>query len=97
SMKINAENFECLRESKLKRKVYEDLVKEATFVRVSPKSTVCVVTDHNSFEVIGTSSVYKVENFNDEIGRDTALSQALDSFIKFLAYSGELSDVLENI
>lgn len=35
-MKINAENFECLRESKLKRKVYEDLVKEATFVRVSP-------------------------------------------------------------
>ncbi|WIT25977.1 hypothetical protein [Bacillus phage SPO1L1] len=96
-MKLPAEHFECLREDRLKRKVYQDLVKEATFVRVSPKSTACVVVDHNNFEIIGTSSVYKVENFDDGIGRDTALSEALGSFIKFLAYSGELSEVLENI
>ncbi|QPX71603.1 hypothetical protein [Bacillus phage SP8] len=96
-MKLPADVFECLREDRLKRKVYQDLVREATFVRVSPKSTVCVVIDHNDFEVIGTSSVYKLENFDDGIGRDTALSEALGSYIKFLAYSGELSDVQENI
>lgn len=96
-MKFPAVIFECLREDKLKRKIYEDLIRDATFIKVSPKSVVCVVIDHNGFEVIGTASVYKLENFDDEIGRDTALSQALDSFIKFLAYSGELSDVQQNI
>ncbi|WCS68469.1 hypothetical protein Goe16_00510 [Bacillus phage vB_BsuM-Goe16] len=96
-MKLPSDVFECLREDRLKRKVYMDLIRETFFVRVSPKSTVCVIVDHNDFEVIGTSSVYKLENFDDGVGRDTALSDALASYIKFLAYSGELSDVQENI
>lgn len=61
-------------------------VKAVNFVRVSPKTTVCVLTMQNGYEVIGTSACINPAAYRDDIGSKYALHVAVDKASELVAY-----------
>lgn len=61
-------------------------VESVRFIRVSPKTTVCVITMTNKFEVIGTSACINPAAYREDIGSKYALHVAVDKASELVAY-----------
>lgn len=61
-------------------------VKSTEFVKLGKKTTACLLTVKNGFEIVGTSACVDPADFNEEIGNHFALVDALnilDGFVGF--------------
>ena len=56
------------------------------FSKVGQKTTVCVLTLRNGFEVIGTSSCVDPASYNQEIGNKFAKQRAMDKVWELEGY-----------
>lgn len=52
-------------------------VEKAEFGRMGAKTTICLLTLKNGFEIVGTSACVDPSKFEEEIGRFYALKDAL--------------------
>lgn len=60
-----------------KRIKIEDMIVEKKFIRMSQKSTICLLIFNNGYEVEGRSTVRDLSDFRLVIGKDKAYEQAL--------------------
>ena len=56
------------------------------FVKVWDKTTVCLLTLNNWFEIVGISHVFNKDNFNEEIWQEEAYKDAYNKAIEFIAF-----------
>lgn len=57
-----------------------DLIKDKTFMRIGKKTTICMLTLDNGFEIIGTSACVDPNNFDYSIGKSSAEEDAMYKF-----------------
>lgn len=57
--------------------LFNEWVKKADFAKVGEKTTVCLLTLSNGFEIIGTSACVDPKMFDATIGKEYALKEAL--------------------
>jgi hypothetical protein len=62
-------------------------VKSAEFVKLGAKTTVCLLTVKNGFEIVGTSACVDPADFNEEIGNHFALVDALSKLDGFVGFA----------
>lgn len=75
--------------------LYNKYVKHAHCVKLGKKTTVCLLTVNNGFEIIGTSACVDPKDFNPTIGEHYALVDALEKLDGFVGFARqeELSNV----
>ena len=56
------------------------------FVKVWEKTTVCLLTLNNWFEIVGLSHVFNKDNFNEEIWQEEAYKDAYNKAVEFIAF-----------
>lgn len=61
-------------------------IKKKEFVRVWEKTTVCLLTMDNDFEIVWLSHVFSKENFDAKIWEDMAYNDAMMKAIEFIAF-----------
>jgi hypothetical protein len=57
-----------------------ELIKDKTFMKIGKKTTICLLTLDNGFEITGTSACVDPANFDYEIGKEQAELDALRKF-----------------
>ncbi len=62
------------------------VIKNTKYMRVTARTTVCILTMANGFEIVGTSSCIDEENYNESIGNSCAYEDALKKVQDYLAY-----------
>ena len=62
------------------------VVKHTKFIRVTERTTVCIVTLANDFEIVGTASCIDAEMYDEAIGNSTSLEHAMKQVQDYLAY-----------
>jgi len=65
----------------------EAVIIDEQFIKVGSKSTVCILTLTNGFEVIGISSVVNPDLFNFELGSKIARDKAIDKVWGHLGFA----------
>lgn len=68
------------------KKLLEDWVVSQEYQIMGKKTTVCLLTAKNGFEIVGTSACVDPKNFNEEIGRFYALKDALDKLDEVVGF-----------
>lgn len=56
------------------------------FVKVWEKTTVCLLTLNNWFEIVGLSHVFDKNNYNEEIWQQAAYDDAYNKAVEFIAF-----------
>ena len=56
------------------------------FVKVWEKTTVCLLTLNNWFEIVGLSHVFDKDNYNEEIWQQEAYNDAFNKAVEFIAF-----------
>lgn len=56
------------------------------FVKVWEKTTVCLLTLNNWFEIVGLSHVFNKDNYNEEIWQQAAYDDAYNKAVEFIAF-----------
>lgn len=56
------------------------------FVKVWEKTTVCLLTLNNWFEIVGLSHVFNKDNYNEEIWQQEAYNDAFNKAVEFIAF-----------
>lgn len=65
------------------RKEYlEQYIIKKEFVRIGQKTTICLLTIYNGFEIVGYSTCLDKTKFNKELGELKAYENALQEFDK---------------
>lgn len=64
----------------------ETCIKNTQYVRVWEKTTVCLLTMDNDFEIVWLSHVFSKENFDAKIWEDMAYNDAMMKAIEFIAF-----------
>lgn len=67
-------------------KIESQIVKEE-FVRIGEKTTICLLTLRNGFEIVGTSACVDPKNFDEEKGRYWARKEAFEQIWKLEGYA----------
>jgi hypothetical protein len=83
-MEDRFEVFETL--SEYQQNLFNDWVNKADFAKVGQKTTVCLLTISNGFEVIGTSACVDPKMFDATLGKEYSLKDALrqlDGYVGF--------------
>ena len=62
------------------------VVKHTKFIRVTERTTVCILTLANGFEIVGTASCIDAEMYDEAIGNSTSLEHAMKQVQDYLAY-----------
>jgi Phage protein (N4 Gp49/phage Sf6 gene 66) family len=57
--------------------VTKDMIKDKKFLRIGEKTTICLLTLDNGFEIVGTSACVDPANFDYEIGKECAEEDAI--------------------
>lgn len=63
--------------SEYEKGLFDEWVCKADFAKVGEKTTVCLLTLTNGFEIIGTSACVNPADFDANIGKEYALKEAL--------------------
>lgn len=75
----------------MKNKVsIEDLaakIKSREYLKIGKKTTLCLLTLDNGFEIVGTSSAVDTENYGEEIGKPIAYKRAVDKLWMLEGYN----------
>lgn len=96
-MKLPYKSFQYLPNNYLMRGVYEQIVDSASFVHVSEKSTVCVVTCNKGFEMVGVHTSSVDDSVDREMSREYALQDVLTRIMKSDIYRGEIKSIVREI
>lgn len=59
------------------KKLFDGWVSKVEFGKMGKKTTACLITLENGFEIVGTSACVRPEDFDPEIGKYYALVDAL--------------------
>lgn len=65
----------------------ESLIASKVISTIGKKTTLCLLTLHNGFEVVGTASCVSVESYSEEIGARFAYQRALDKVWEVEGYT----------
>lgn len=65
-------------------------------MKVGTKTTVCVITLPNGFEVVGTSACVDPKNYDHEVGTKYAKQRAIDKIWELEGYRLQ-SNIMENL
>jgi hypothetical protein len=68
------------------KKLFDDWVSKVEFGRMGKKTTACLITLENGFEIVGTSACVNPEDFNPEIGKYYALVDALNKLDEHVGF-----------
>lgn len=74
---------------KLTQKHIEDQVVKKEFSKQGEKTTVCLLTLNNGFEVMGTSACIDPKNYSKAVGEDLAYEKALDKVWELEGYKSQ--------
>jgi len=77
---------------KLTKEILEQHILKKDYVRMWHKTTVCIITLDNGYEVIGSSACINPEDYDLEIGKKFAYEDAFEklwSLFGFLANYGQ--------
>jgi hypothetical protein len=89
AMDINGGHMSMVKQS-LPNTVTEELLKSKivgeSYSRMGLKTTVCVLTMANGFEVVGTSACIDPDNFNYELGKKYAFENAYNKLYELEGY-----------
>lgn len=69
--------------------IEEDLIAKVVkedYVKIGKKTTICLLTLQNGFEIMGTSAPVSAENFDFEIGKKYAREKAIDKLWELEGY-----------
>lgn len=69
------------------KELFEKWVVKTEFQKMGKKTTACLITLNNGFEVVGTSACVNESNFKFELGKQYSLADALsklDELVGFL-------------
>ena len=61
-------------------------IQKIKYYKVGEKTTICLLTLYNGFEVVGSSACIKKEDFNFEIGKELALERAKGKLNELLGF-----------
>jgi len=67
------------------------------FVKVWDKTTVCLLTLNNWFEIVGISHVFNKDNFDEEIWQQEAYNDAYNKAVEFIAFKLNDMDTTEDV
>ena len=67
------------------------------FVKVWDKTTVCLLTLNNWFEIVGISHVFNKDNFDEEIWQQEAYNDAYNKAVEFIAFRLNDMDTTEDV
>jgi hypothetical protein len=68
------------------KKLYTEDVSKVEYKRLGLKTTVCLVTTRNGFEVVGKSACVNPLDYNEGLGKIYALEDALNSLGGFIGF-----------
>lgn len=72
--------------NKLTQEIIESKIKKEFFLRVGAKTTVCLLTLENGYEVMGTSAPVDPKNYNFDMGCKLAKEKAVDKIWELEGY-----------
>ncbi len=67
------------------------------FVKVWDKTTVCLLTLNNWFEIVGISHVFNKDNFDEKIWQEEAYNDAFNKAVEFIAFRLNDVDTTEDV
>lgn len=67
------------------------------FVKVWDKTTVCLLTLNNWFEIVGISHVFNKDNFDEQIWQQEAYNDAFNKAVEFIAFRLNDMDTTEDV
>lgn len=73
--------------NKLTIEEVEAAISTVEFLKVGKKTTVCIMTLHNGFEIIASSSCVAPENYEQNIGEAIARERATEKIWELLGFS----------
>jgi len=76
---------ECCKKTSVTEECVESAIQSEEYLTVGKKTTVCVLTLKNGFEVVGTSACVDVNNYSQEVGQPYARKKAIDQVWTHLA------------
>lgn len=56
----------------------QSIIKDVDYTRMGEKTTICLITLKNNYEVVGSSACVDPENFDEQVGRDIAFDKAFE-------------------
>lgn len=71
---------------KLTEEDIKHVIVRKEYTRIGEKTTICLLTLENGFEVIGTSACVNPEDFDYETGKKFALERAMDKVWELEGY-----------
>ena len=69
-----------------RREYLEQYIVKKEFIRIGQKTTICLLTIYNGFEIVGSSACLNKNKFNKELGELQAYENALQEFDKRFAF-----------
>lgn len=67
-----------MNKNKLNEEMLIDLIDSIDYATMGKKTTLCLITLHNGFEIVGHSACVDVKNFDANIGKRIAYESAFD-------------------
>jgi len=64
----------------------EDQIADVQFTKMGKKTTICLITLKNGYEIIGTSGCVDSANYSQQIGEEVALSRARNKIWELEGY-----------
>lgn len=68
------------------RQVFNEHVEDCKFYTVGEKTTICMLTCRNGYEIIGQSQCINPDEYTAEIGARYALQDAVEELVSIWAY-----------
>lgn len=62
------------------------IIESEEYQKLGRKTTACVLTLKNGFEIVATSACVDPDNYNEEIGRETSKKRAIDKIWELEGY-----------
>ncbi|QKE56481.1 hypothetical protein [Bacillus phage YungSlug] len=67
--------------------IMQNVVKRTEYQKMGDKTMICLLTANNGFEVVGHASCLDPLMFNEDIGKELALKNALEKLGEHHAYT----------
>jgi hypothetical protein len=62
------------------------------YMTIGEKTTICLLTTQEGFEIVGTSACIDPRNFDIQVGRDWAFRNAIEQLERYQGYARQLQN-----